>query len=541
VGLRAWFAMAAVVVAAAVFAAVALGGAGDKKGGTLRISSGRDLDSVDPALAYVTDSWGVEYATCAKLYNYPDKPAPAGAIAMPEVANGFPTVSKNGKTQTIQLKRKFRFNTGQPVTAANFVAAFNRDANPKLQSPATSYMHEIVGADAVLNGQAQTISGMRALGRFTLQIRTTQPLPDLAARLTMPFFCPIAVNTPLAEIDDPLGSGPYYVASRVPNRETVLRRNPFYRGTRPANVDRIVYTINGGEACRAAVEQDAMDYCFNLPSVDFQDLAAKYGINRKGGRFFFHPTLGFQYFAFNHDRPAFKGLDQIPLEQAINWAIDRRALVRAAGYLGGKPTDQILPPALGRNANIYPLGGVTDRNLARARALVKKAKFKPQQLVLYTDNLGYDPSWAQIFQFNLRRLGIDVEIKVFPRATYFGLIGTRGAAFDVAVGAWNPDYADGITIFGPLLDGRNLAKSGNTNTAYFDRPKYNRAIERIERLTGTTRRRAWADLDVEMMRDDPPWAPVMDLTEEDFVSKSFGCYVFEPVIGVPDLAAACKK
>jgi ABC-type oligopeptide transport system substrate-binding subunit len=540
--LRVWFAMGGVVVGAGLLAAAGLGGPAQKRGGTLRISGGRDLDSVDPALGYNTSSWTIEFATCAKLYNYPDRPAPAGAIVVPELARGFPAVSEHGKTQTIRLKRTFRFNTGKPVTAANFVAAFNRDANPKLQSPAVNYLHEIVGADAVINGQARTISGVRARGRYTLQIRTTQPLRDLAARLTMPFFCPIAVNTPLEEIDNPLGSGPYYIASRVRNRKTVLKRNPFYRGTRAANVDQIVYTINGDEACRVAVEQNAMDWCFTIPPPDYPALAARYGINRKGGRFFVHATLGFDYLAFNHDRPAFKGPGQIPLKQAINWAIDRHALVRAAGSLGGKRTDQILPPAMGRNASIYPLGGVNARSLAKARALLKKAKLKPKTLVLYTDNFAYGPSWAQIFQLNLRRLGIEVEIKVFPRATYFRLTGTRGAPFDVAVGGgWIVDYADAVSIFGPMLDGHNLTESGNTNFAYFDRAKYNRKIERIARLGGKPRRKAWADLDVEMMRDDPPWAPVMDLTAKDFISKTFGCYVFQPVIGTPDLAAACKK
>jgi peptide/nickel transport system substrate-binding protein len=546
--LRVWFAIGGVVVGAGLLAAAGLGGPAHKRGGTLRISGGRDLDSVDPALAYNTSSWTIEFATCAKLYNYPDKPAPAGAIPVPEVAKSSPTVSNDGKTQTIRLKRTFRFApTGKPVTAANFVAAFNRDANPKLQSPAVSYLHEIVGADAVINGQVRTIAGVRARGRYTLQIRTTQPVRDLAARLTMPFFCPIAVNTPLKEIeppDNPLGSGPYYIASRVSNRKTVLKRNPFYRGTRPAHVDQIVYTINGDEACKALVEQNEMDWCFTIPSADYAALSAKYGINKKGGRFFSHPTLGFDYFAFNHDRPAFKGLGQIPLKQAINWAIDRRALVRAAGSLGRNrnATDQILPLALGRNASIYPLRGVNARSLAKARALLRKAKLKPKTLVLYTDSFAYGPSWAQIFQLNLRRLGIEVEIKVFPRATYGSMVGTRGAPFDVAVGGgWISDYADAATIFGPMLDGHNLTERGNTNIAYFDRPRYNRKIERIARLSGKPRRNAWADLDVEMMREDPPWAPVIDLTANDFISKTFGCYVFQPVLATPDLAAACKK
>jgi ABC-type transport system substrate-binding protein len=512
------------------------------KGGTLRVSSPRLIDTVDPALAYTAQDWELEYATCAKLYSYPDKPAPAGAIVIPEVARSFPRISADGTTQTIELRHSYRFDNGQSVTAANFVASFNRDANPKMLSPATSYLHEIAGADAVLNGDAQTISGVRALGRYTLQIRTTRRLPDLVSRLTMPFFCPIAVDTPVQEIDDPLGSGPYFVASDVPNREVVLKRNPFYRGPRSANVDQILWTVNGLEACRVAVEQDALDYCAGLgvPDADKPELAAKYGVNRKSGRFFFKPILETSFFSFNHDRRAFKGVGQIPLEQAINWAIDRAALVQAAGYLAGQPTDQTLPPAMASRAVIYPVGPVTERSLAKARALLKKARYKPKQLVLYSDNALYDPAWAQIFQADLKRLGIDVVIKYFPTDSYSDIVGTRGGPFDVSLGGWVADFADPISFF-QLLDGHNLKPAGNSGDAYFDRPKYNREIEHIETLRGAPRRKAWAALDVEIMRDDPPWAPVMNQSRTEFISRSFGCFLFQPAIARPDLAAACKR
>lgn len=512
-----------------------------QQGGTLRVGRPRDLDSVDPAIAYVYDSWMIGYATCAMLYSYPDKPAPEGAIVVPEVATGFPRISGHGKTQTIQLRRTYRFHTGASVTAANFVAALNRLANPNMASPAVAYLHEIVGADAVIDGKAQTISGVRALGRYGLEIRTTRPLPDLASRLTMPFFCPIAVNTPLREIIDPLGSGPYYVASRVPNRGAVLERNRFYRGQRPANVDQAVWTITGREACRDAVERNELDYCGGLgvPSSAYLEIAAKYGINKKGGQFFFSPMLATDYFGFNHDRPAFKGLGQIPLKQAINWAIDRPELARAAGFLGGKRTDQILPPALGRRASIYPLGGVSERSLAKARALLAKAKLRPTDLVLYAPLFDPYPAQARIFQFNLKRLGIAVEIKYFPADAFFEKIATRGEPFDVALTGVSNIYADPSPYFAKL-NGENIRETGNENEAYFDRPRYNRAIERIERLSGEARRKAWAELDVSMMRDDPPWAPFLNPTRRDFVSKSFGCYIFHPVF-LLDVAATCKK
>ncbi len=542
---RIWLALVALLVSVSLLAAAAFAGPA-QKGGTLRLSSIIDVDSVDPAIAYDPRSAMLEYATCAELYNYPDEPAPQGAVAVPEVATGFPKVSKDGRTQTIELKRTYRFDTGARVTAANYLAAFNRDANPKLQSPvaAVGYLNEIVGADAAIAGTAQTISGIRAVGPYTLQIRTTRPLPDLVSRLTMPFFCPIAVDTPLTEIDDPLGSGPYYIASRVPNRQVVLARNRFYRGPRPANFNEVVLTVGMGQnACQQAVEQDQLDWCEFLSDSGYREVATKYGINRPNGRFFFRSTLALGYFAFNHDRPAFKGPGQIPLAKAINWAIDRPALVRASGYLGGKRTDQILPPAMGRNANIYPLGGVTQQSLAKARALLAQAKFKPKTLVLYAaTSPSFFSTWAQIFQFNMKRLGINVQIKYFGTAgAMFQAVGTRGAQFDVMTGRWSVDYADPVTFFGPLLNGDNIKPTGNTNFAYFDQPKYNQEIERIDRLTGATRRRAWSDLDVEMMRDDPPWAPFLNGARADFVSKSFGCYVLQPVLGRLDIAAACKK
>ena len=60
-----------------------------KKGGVLRIGSEDDLDSVDPAIAYLPISWMVEYATCAKLFNNPDASGAAGAQVIPEVVDHY--------------------------------------------------------------------------------------------------------------------------------------------------------------------------------------------------------------------------------------------------------------------------------------------------------------------------------------------------------------------------------------------------------------------------------------------------------------------
>ena len=65
------------------------------------------------------------------------------------------------------------------------------------------------------------------------------------------------------------------------------------------------------------------------------------------------------FFAFNHERPAFKGPARSRSKKAINYAIDRPAMARAFGHLAGKRTDQMLPPALARPESLYPLRGPT--------------------------------------------------------------------------------------------------------------------------------------------------------------------------------------
>jgi peptide/nickel transport system substrate-binding protein len=513
-----------------------------KKGGTLRLSKSTDVDYVDPALAYFSDSFGqIGYATCAKLYSYPDKTGAPGLQVIPEVATGAPIVSKDGKTYTINMKKTYRFHTGAPVTAANFVEAFNRDANPKMQSPATSYMTEIVGAEAVISGKAAKISGIKAVGKYSLQVRLTKSLPDFVARLTMPFFCPVRVGEAIQPdgINNPIGSGPYYVSERVVNRQITLLKNKFYKGPRPANLDKIVWTIGTSlEACRLSTEKNSIDWCVDgIPPATYKDVADRFGVNKPNGQFFFNTALGTSYFALNHDRAAFKGNGQLPLKKAINTAIDRPALVRASGYLGGKRTDQILPPAMTTDVKLYPLNA----NPARAKTLYGQAANKPDKLVLYTATTGARVVRAQVLQFNLKQIGIDVDIKQYARAVQHEKCATRGEAFDLCDEGWLVDYADPVTFFEPLLNGKNIQQTSNSNESYFNDPRYNARIEQTAALpVGAKRNQQWAALDGDIMKNAVPWAPFLNITIRDFVSSSTGCYLYHPVWEF-DLAAACKK
>ena len=527
-------AMAAVLVTLlSVFASSAVAKSGAKQGGTLRVDLFTDVDYTDPALDYLSTGWELEYATCVKLMNYPDSSGPKGAQLQPEAATGFPKVSNGGKTYTFTVNVPFtKFApTGQAVTAASFKAAFDRNADPKMQSPATAFMDDVVGADKT------PVSGVRVKGK-QLIITLKKAAPDFLARVAMPFFCAIPANLPHDPngVETPPGAGPYYIAERTPSKSILLKKNPYYKGKRPHNLAQIAYTIgNSLEAIRLRVESGQSDYAAaGVPAAAYADLAQKYGVNKS--QLWVKPQLGVRYFAMNHDRDIFK--NNLKLKKAINFAVDRRAVVSQLGYLAGKRTDQILPPGMAgfKDADLYPLKGP---NLAAAKKNANGAT-RSGKLVFYTSNTAAASAIAQIFQFNMKQIGLDVEVKQFARAVQIDKEGTRGEPFDVTMEGWIADYADPYDFIDVLLNGKNLQPAHNNNIAYWNDPSFNKKMNAAARLSGGKRFSTYGALDVDIMKNGAPWAPFANINSRVFFSKNVGCVTFNPIY-TTNLAALCLK
>jgi ABC-type oligopeptide transport system substrate-binding subunit len=505
-------------------------------GGTLNVDLPNDVDYTDPALDYLSTGWEIEYSTCLKLMNYPDANGAKGSQLVPEAAAGFPKVSNSGKTYDFNVQAGFtKFSNGKPVTAANFKAAFDRDADPKMQSPAVAFFSDVVGADK------SPVSGVKVKGSHLI-INLTHAAPDFLARVAMPFFC--AVPTNLAHDPNgvlaPASAGPYYISDRVPNKSITIKKNPYYKGKRPHNINGVNYVVgNALSATYLRVQQGSTDYAAaGIPPASYSEAAQKYGINK--GQFWVEPQLGVSYLALNHDRSEFKGAKGTALAKAINYAIDRRAMLAQGGYLAGKRTDQILPPGIAgfRDASLYPLKGP---DIATAKKWAAKAGLKSgQTLEYYTSNTGSAPLVAQILQFNLKQIGITVNTHLFARAVQIEKEGTRGEPFDITSEAWIADYADPYDFINVLLSGDNLHASNNNNVAYFNDPKYNAAMRSASLLSGNARYTAYGNLDVNMMKSNPPWAARNNFNNRILVSKRVGCFTYNSIYSV-DLAAICIK
>ena len=498
-----------------------------KRGGTLRLNvSNTDFEFTDPAMAYDAIGWQMLYAVNITLLNYPDKPAPEGSRLVPEAAAGFPRVSRDGKTYTFTVRSGLKFSDGSPVTAAAFKRAIERAADPQQASPAIAFLHDVVGADTRNLGKARSVSGVTANGQ-TLVIKLRQANPTFLAELAMPFFGAVKPSMAI----DPKGisvfpsAGPYRIVGRTIAQSLTLARNPNYKGSRPANADRIVYTVNTDQnQSLLQVRAGQADYdASGIPPTAHADLAQQFGVRKGGaGRYFVNSYMGVGYVALNTSRAPFS---RVNIRKAANFAIDRPAMVRVSGKFYGKRTDQILPPSLQgyREATLYPIKGADP---AKARQLSGGAG---NTVTIIHSTTALRTAQAQVLKFNLEQMGLKAETKPLPFAVALRTVGTRGADFDAYVGGWVADYPDPFDFINVLLDGNNIQESNNNNYAYFNDARFNKQMNDFAKLSGPNRYASYGKLDVDLMRNSAPWAPFATPNSREFVSARITNYIHHPV------------
>jgi peptide/nickel transport system substrate-binding protein len=535
-GLAVAFSLVGLTLLAASAALARPSGGVVKNGGTLRVNmSETDVQYLDPALDYDFYGWTVLFATCVRLLSYPDKGGPAGSRLVPEGATAFPKISNGGRTYTFTVRTGYRFNTGEAVTAESYARAVERGLAKKMNASASIFMGDIVGADAVLVGKRARPSGLVVRGN-TITFKLTKPAPDFLSRVAMPFFCAQSPSTPLDPkgVNEPAMAGPFYIKERDPGRTILLERNPYYTGPRKARLDRIAITVNSAtEGSLLQIEKGEADFeMVGLPPTSHKRLATKYGVNK--GRYFVHEALGFGYLALNTTREL---TGQVNVRRAINYAIDRTALAALNGYLGGAPTDQILPPGMPgyRDAKLYP----SRPNPTRATALLAGTT---GTLRLYYPKGPPADQQVIVIQQNLKKVGLDVKPVGLPFDVLLGKIGNPKEPYDMILIGWFADYVDPSNFVDILLNGKRISSSNNnSNLALFDDPTFNRRMNRSSLLVGDARYAAFGKLDVDIMRDAAPLAPIFVNTNRELVSKNVGCYTYVPAYQAMSLATACLK
>jgi peptide/nickel transport system substrate-binding protein len=507
------------IVVLALIGVVLHSGRGENKppANTVIVSQTQDFATLDPALAQSAEAWELEYATCAKLLNYPPEAGYRGTRLIPEVAASLPRVSSDRLTYTFTIRPGWRFSDGTPVTAASFAHAFERAVSPKLASPAAPYLREV--------------ESWRAHGR-TLTIRLRRAAPDFEQRLALPYFCAVPVDTPNVQSDHLPSAGPFAIAHYTHGRSVLLQRNRFYHGPRPARVGAILYRFGAFPSqIRLQLERGEVDYGVVSPSA-FASLAEKFKGDRR--HLFVVPQPIVAYLALNTQRPLFK--DNPQLRRAVNFALNRPILARLFGERGAVPADEYLPPGFpGYQAeHLYPVDGPDDETAKR----LARGHLRGGKAVFLSCGSEACKERALVVKDSLERIGLHVRIAANPGLGQFTLAGVKGTKFDIADVITRPDYGDPYALVDKLLDSRVIRAVGNTNISYFDDPQFDHAIDAAQGLTGVARDRAYGRLGIAVARKQAPLAAYAVLNARVFVSARVGCIRYQPVYGL-DLSSIC--
>jgi DNA-binding SARP family transcriptional activator/ABC-type transport system substrate-binding protein len=501
----------------------------------------------EPAVTDITSNplmAQIEQATCAKLLNFPDDSAQDGWRLQPEISASMPSVSADGRTYSFTIRPGYAFSppSNAPVTADVIRYSIERALSPGLGSdaPGPAVVDDIVGESAFRAGTAAHISGLSAVGD-RLKVTLTKPSPDFLKRLTLPYFCPVPLGTPIVPggVQDvaPASAGPYYMAlPRETGELMILKQNPNYTGPRPHFFDAFAIRegVDPGESV-SRVEQGTWDavsevnkWVTNFPIVDDPSFAPGGALQREwadtssspsGPSYEATPLPWVDYLAFNASRPLFS---RPGVRLAVASVLDRAALATTRAEA---PSDQLLPPAMGGaqsqahfRSSVPKLRGPTALPGGAERVAVMGVP-AACELCLQV---------AQDVTAQLRPIGIRVRIKVMNDVSTESL---AHASVDLIERVTTLPYPDGASFLAKMF-------TADVPATWLPSPVPSKA-EHLMTLTGPHRRVRALHLADELARGEAPVAAFGYGTIGELLSERLGCIESEPFGTAVNLAALC--
>jgi peptide/nickel transport system substrate-binding protein len=523
------------------------------KRGTLRVVNQNDVEALDPGIAYGAADLALLRGVVRELYSFDSRlEGDRALVPVPDLADGPYQLSPDGRTYTFRIRRGVRYAppVDREVQAEDFIYAVERQLHPKRLSP-NPYAHLIKGVAEFAAGKAKSISGMRAPSSHTLTITLNKPANDFPSILTLPFFSPqpeeyASRYRPGVDYARHLvGSGPYTLRRYVPKQLIELVRNPNWDPRtdplRSAWVDRVTVTIGRSEAgIQQAIEGGEAD--LNLdgvppPNADLQRLSRDPQLSKQ---FAVETTGCVHYLTMQMDAGPTR---EHAVRQAVNYAIDRQAVVLAiGGRYAGEPASTILSPTLaGYSAfDLYPSqdsAGDPDK----ARELLARAGHPDGVTLNYVGQSS--EKWKALYEA-LRASLLEAGIHLRPTFYRGYEVYTRSLRLQakkdehhLGAARWCPDYpGNGSRSFiGVLLDGRKISPTANNNFGNYHNPRVNAMIDQAYATQDERGRNAlWGQIDRQLM-EDAAWAPLVYDREAFFWSSRVRNWSFTPWLSNPDI------
>jgi len=510
------------------------GGGGEKakKGGTLTLLSSGDVDdSLDPGYSYYQLDFIYNYAVERPVISY--KPADL-AKASPDLAASYPTVSKDGKTVTIKLKKGIKFAppVNREVEAKDVKYAIERAFLPKVGNGYVNlYWADLIGSKEYKVGNAKEISGLTTPDKYTLVMKFSRPTGTVAAQaLALPASAPVpkeyaqkydqAEKAKSTYGQYAIATGPYMIQNNPktgkitgysPGKRITFVRNPNWDAKtdfRPAYVDKIIFDEGNDPTVGNRKILSGRDMIGNPTDLSPPPAFLKTNLSRKDNLVQGPFTDRVRYVALNTTKKPF---DDPNVRKAVAAGLDRAAMNLAFGGKSvGALANHILTPGI---TGFDEAGGFSGTGVdflknpngdpALAASYLKKAGFKSGKysgpaVLMAVDNSTNQKAAGQVVLNGFQKLGFKVNFRPMPRDTMYSKfcnVPKNEPEVCPTVG-WLKDFADAQTMLDPTFNGKNIVQTGNVNWPQLNDPKINKAMDDAELIVDpAARAKAWANID----------------------------------------------
>lgn len=440
-----------------------------------------DAVSLDPQDTNDNASYGPEKVMLEGLVGFNAK-----MEQIPELAEKW-DASPDATVYTFHLRQGVKFQDGTPFNAEAVKFNFDRIRNPDNKLKRYSLF--------------KVISKVDVIDDYTVRFTLSEPFGAMIATFAHPagaISSPTAIQKYGADYGKhPVGTGPYQFSDWVPADHLTMVKNPdYWDQNNGPKVDKIIVKPVPEDGTRVAMLQKGDAQFIN--NVPFAQAATVKG--DKNLSLVETPSIYTYWVAMNTQKKPF---DNLKVRQALNYAIDKEAIIKSVLSSYAQPCDSPLAPGVwGYNKTMtYPY------DPAKAKSLLAEAGYPNGfQATLRGASDTTAKQVMEALQAQFAKVGIQVQVQSLDSATLtaerFKPLDQNKGELDYA--GWSPSTGDADWGIRPLLTKDNWPPS-NFNLAFYTNPKVEADVKAALQTSDPEKRKAaYADAQKVIM-EDCPW------------------------------------
>ncbi len=461
---------------------------GPKHGGTLTVAVGIDPDTLDPAAQTTTTASQIVDMMAEPLVSLDDK----GGLK-PALATSWSN-SSDGLTYTFTLRSGVKFQDGTDFNSKAVKFNFDRLLDKGTYKAQPGVLNVISGTEATDDSHVK-FTLKNPFAAFVSAI--TQSTGDMVS----PASVTVAPNT-AAQIQKPIGTGPYKLSERVNGDHITMVKNDTYWGTKP-NYDTQTYKIVPEATSREAlVKAGQADVIMLPPANDIPALR-----NDSNVKVIMSASDRTVQIVINTADPVNTALQKPEVRQALNYAVDKDAIIKnvmfgAAVPLGGPMSKSLAGYCDTGNYNY-------DVNKAKQLLQANGAAGMSIRIMSPTGRYVQDIQVAQAVAGYLREAGLKVDgpaTSDWPSYVAGVVLATpanQALKTDLHLLGWAPAYLDASQQFEQFYSVRAAPKG--QESSYYKNPTVDSLIEKGNADPNASSRNQTYCTAAKLVWNDAPW------------------------------------